>query len=62
MILYATEETREGVAFQAYDPNNPNQPQRLAFHSSTRTFSLPANHYWGGGALDIIEIYRSWWM
>jgi hypothetical protein len=62
MILFATEETREGFAFQAYDPNNPNQPQRLAFDSHTSTFSLPPNHYWGGGELDIIEIYRSWLM
>jgi hypothetical protein len=62
MILFAAEQTGEGAAFQAYDPNNPNQPQRLAFDSHTSAFSLPPNHYWGGGELDIIEIYRSWWM
>jgi hypothetical protein len=62
MILFAIEETGEGCAFHACDPNNPNQPQRLAFNSNTRSFSLPANRYWGGGELDIIEIYRNWLM
>ncbi len=62
MILFATGETGRGSAFQAYDPNNTKQPVRLTFDSDTSTFSLPPNHYWAGGELDIIEIYRSWLM
>lgn len=62
MILYDCQETAPGPAFDAYDPNNPNQPRRLLFDRSTSTFSLPSNHYWAGGELDIIEIYRSWLM
>jgi hypothetical protein len=62
MILSAWLETGKGFAFKAYDPNNPNQPVTLAFDRDTHSFSLPPNHYWAGGELDIIEICRSWWM
>jgi hypothetical protein len=62
MILFAAAETSGGIDFQAYDPNNPVQPSKLSFDNKTKTFSLPSNHYWAGGALDIIEIYRSWLM
>jgi hypothetical protein len=62
MILFDVTETGQGFAFQAYDPNNTKQPVRLTFDSNTSTFSLPSNHYWAGGELDIIEIYRSWLM
>ena len=62
MIVFDVTETGQGFAFQAYDPNNTKQPVRLTFDSNTSTFSLPSNHYWAGGELDIIEIYRSWLM
>jgi len=62
MILFAVTETGEGFSFQAYDPNNPHQPTQLIFNRTTNQFSLPPNHYWAGGDLDIIEIYRSWLM
>jgi hypothetical protein len=62
MIVFAAEETGRGIDFQAYDPNQPVQPVTLSFDHTTRTFSLPPNHYWAGGALDIIEIYRTWLM
>jgi hypothetical protein len=62
MMLFAAAETGGGIAFQAYDPNNPAQPVTLLFDHATRTFSLPPTRYWAGGALDIIEIYRNWLM
>jgi hypothetical protein len=62
MLVFAAEETGGGVDFQAYDPNQPAQPANLSFDHKTQTFSLPPNHYWAGGALDIIEVYRNWLM
>jgi hypothetical protein len=62
MLVFAAAETGGGMDFQAYDPNNPEQPVRLSFDHQTKTFTLPPNHYWAGGALDIIEIYRNWLM
>jgi hypothetical protein len=62
MILFAAAQTDAGLEFQAYDPNNPAGLVRLSFDPKTRTFTLPPNGYWAGGAVDIIEIYRSWWM
>ncbi len=43
-------------------PNNTTQPATLSFDHKTKTFSLPPNHYWAGGVLDIIEIFRTWLM
>jgi hypothetical protein len=62
MVVFAAVETGAGVDFQAYDPNQPAQPTHLSFDDKTKTFSLPQNHYWAGGALDIIEVYRNWLM
>lgn len=62
MVIFAAHETGSYVEFSAYDPNDPAQPAKLTFDRATRSFSLPPNHYWAGGAVNIIEIYRSWWM
>ena len=62
MVLFAATETTQGWEFSAYDPNDPVKPARLLFDRATRTFSLPANHYWAGGELNVIEIFRSWLM
>ena len=62
MVLFDVEETKDGILFQAYDPNDPEKPTRLAFDPAARFFSLPANRYWAGGRLNVIEIYRGWLM
>lgn len=62
MILFDASETKAGVTFQAYDPNQPAGPTEVLFDRATNTFSLPANSYWAGGRLDVIEIYCGWWM
>lgn len=62
MVLFEAIELPRGVMFQAYDPNDPAKPSEVTFDAATKTFSLPANRYWIGGKLDVIEIYRSWWM
>jgi hypothetical protein len=62
MILFGAEETGRGHEFQVYDPNNPKQPAQLTFDSASQTFFLPANPYWAGGKLNIIEIYRGWFL
>jgi hypothetical protein len=62
MILFDVTETGHVLEFSAYDPNDPAQPARLGFDRNARTFSLPPNRYWAGGGLNVIEIYRDWWM
>ena len=62
MILFVAAEIGQRMAFQAYDPNNPQQPVQLSFDRTANQFSLPPNRYWAGGGLDIIEIYRNWLM
>lgn len=62
MILFAARETEGGLEFLACDPNDASEPARLTYDRATKTFSLPPNRYWAGGELNIIEIYRSWWI
>ena len=62
MILFGAAETATGVVFSAYDPNDPARPAQLMFDRATKTFSLPQNRYWAGGELNVIEIYRGWFM
>jgi hypothetical protein len=62
MVLFDAVENDEGIEFSAYDPNIPAQPSKLIFHRGTNQFSLPANLYWVGGPLNVIEIFRNWLM
>lgn len=60
MIVFDAKETADGIQFPAYDPNLPEKPAQLSFNRATKTFSLPANVYWAGGGLNVIEIFRNW--
>ena len=60
MVLFEALETGDAIRFQAYDPNDPEKPTLVSFDLATQTFCLPANRYWAGGKLDVIEIYRGW--
>jgi len=62
MILFKCRVTRDGFEFEAYDPNLPQSPARLTFSAEQQTFVLPANSYWAGGPLEVIEIYRGWFL
>lgn len=62
MILYEASETEDGHEFLGYDPNDPSRPAPLTYNRHTRSFDLPANSYWAGGPLDVIEIYRGWFL
>ena len=62
MLVFAAKVTPSGAVFLAYDPNDPTKPSEITFDAATNGFSRPANRYWIGGLLDVIEIYRDWWM
>ena len=62
LVLFDAIETGDEIRCPAYDPNDPEEPTLLSFDRATRTFFLPANRYWAGGKLDVIEIYRGWFL
>ena len=62
MVLFDAGEHAGEILFHAYDPNDPEKPTSLSFNRAAQTFFLPANRYWAGGKLDVIEIYRGWLM
>lgn len=62
VVLFGSRTVAEGLAFDVYDPNDPGQPVTLTYHAATRMFYFPANAYWAGGNLNVIEIYLNWFI
>ena len=62
MVVFDAVEMPDGARFQAYDPNDPEKPTLVSFDRAARTFRLPPNRYWAGGRVDVIEIYRGWFL
>jgi hypothetical protein len=60
ITLFKLTESGGKISFSAYDPNQPSAPTRLEYDRAQRTFFFPQNHYWAGGQLDVIEVYRGW--
>ncbi len=60
MVLFDFVETEASIRFAAYDPNIPDHPAELTYDREGRTFFLPPNHYWAGGRVDVVEVYRGW--
>ena len=60
IVLYGSTETPSGVCFSAYDPNVPQRPSELTYDRAKRTFLLPRNHYWAGGRVEVVHVYRGW--
>jgi len=60
LVAYRASESSDGITFNVYDPNIPERPLALEFVHSSRTFHLPATHYFVGGRVDLYEIYRGW--
>jgi hypothetical protein len=60
IVLFDFNETGSEIRFTAYDPNVPEHPSELIYDRATRTFVFPRNHYWHGGRVDVVEVYRGW--
>jgi hypothetical protein len=60
IVLYDVAKTASGLSFSAYDPNVPQGPAELTYDHGQRTFFLPRNHYWAGGRIQVVHVYRGW--
>jgi hypothetical protein len=60
IMLFASAAADGVLHFQGYDPNIPARPVELTYRHADRTFYFPSNHYWAGGKLQVVEIYRNW--
>ena len=60
IVLYAFTESAQAIEFAAYDPNIPAQPVKLVFERKRRAFAFAPNIYWGGGVLNVMEIFCDW--
>lgn len=62
LVLYGASRVAGGWEYDAYDPNDVTGPTCLRYEAARRSFVLGANAYWPGGVVDVIEIFRSWWI
>jgi hypothetical protein len=60
IVLYDVVETPSALRFSAYDPNVPAHPAELTYDRAKRSFFLPRNHYWAGGRIQVVHVYRGW--
>ena len=60
VVVYDSVKTAEGIDFTAYDPNTPAAPITIHFNSATKRFVFPETRYYGGGELDIHEVFHRW--
>ena len=60
IVLSDFTETATEIRFAAYDPNVQERPSELIYDRAARTFLFPRNHYWNGGRVDVVEVYRGW--
>jgi hypothetical protein len=60
ITLFGRADSEAMIRFDAYDPNVPERRTELSYERSRRRFVFPPNHYWAGGQVDVIEIFRGW--
>ena len=58
IVLFGASESELDVQFEAYDPNIPGHPVKLIYERAARAFRFPKAHYWAGGQVSVIEVYR----
>ncbi len=58
VVVYGARENGGVVAFDVYDPNQPEAPTTLTFEKTTRRFEFPRNDYFHGGTVKVYEVYR----
>jgi hypothetical protein len=59
-LVFGAEKAEGRIDFSVYDPNLPEHPCTLSYEHSAKTFIYPRQVYWGGGRVDVIEIYCGW--
>jgi len=59
-VLFDVKDAADRIEFSAYDPNSPEQPAKLTYDRTRRSFSLPTSAYFPGGRVEVYEIYRNW--
>jgi len=60
IVLFGFTESENQIEFTAYDPNIPAHPVKLIYEKKRRVFTFAPNIYWGGGVLNVMEIFCDW--
>ncbi|HUB86893.1 MAG TPA: hypothetical protein VMB22_03305 [Verrucomicrobiae bacterium] len=57
IVLFGFSESQQQIEFAAYDPNIPEHPMKLIYEKKRRVFTFAPSRYWGGGELNVMEIF-----
>lgn len=60
VLIFGVAESQQEIRFTTYDPNNSQVPVTLTFSRTNKTFHFPQSNYFGGGPVDVYEIYHKW--
>jgi hypothetical protein len=58
VLVYGVKQDGDQVLFEAYDPNNPGRPASLVFQRDSGAFLFERNQYFGGGRVQVYEVFR----
>jgi hypothetical protein len=61
VLAFDARRTADGCEFLVADPNEPNQPRTLEFDRATGHFQFGPNPYFGGGRVDVYEVFHGPW-
>jgi hypothetical protein len=57
VVIFDVESGPTEIRFDAYDPNDNEQPGLLVFDRATATFRFSSTDYFAGGTVKAYEIY-----
>jgi hypothetical protein len=59
LLATAVSRRESGMTFELYDPNAPERTAELTFDFGERRFRFERNNYFGGGVVDVYEVYKN---
>jgi hypothetical protein len=59
VLLYDVRESATAYEFPTYDPNDADRPLTVTFDRKTKRFTFPRTSSFGGGTVNVYEIYRA---
>ena len=57
LLVFDAEPGPDAIRFHAYDPNDAERPVVLVFDRASARFRLPRTAYFGGGSVNVYEIF-----
>ncbi len=60
-LIFAAEQSASEIRFEAYDPNDTEEPLVLVFDRASSSFEMSRNNYFAGGPVSVYQAYHGLW-